>query len=52
MINLEDEYVKYYIYKNISIWSELIELLNLLSSMDELQYQKYRNLIYCTSGGE
>ena len=52
LINIEDEYVKYYIYKNISIWSELIELLNLLSSMDELQYQKYRNLIYGTSGGE
>ena len=52
IINIEDEYVKYYIYKNISIWSELIELLNLLSSMDEYKYQKYRNLIYGTSGGE
>ena len=40
------------IYKNIKIWSELIECLNLLSSMDEYKYQKYRNLIYGTSGGE
>ena len=52
IINIEDEIVKELIYQNISIWSELIELLNLLSSMDEYKYQKYRNLIYGTSGGE
>jgi len=52
MININNDIVKRIIYNNISIWNELIELLNLLSSMDELQYQKYRNLIYGTSGGE
>ena len=52
MININNEIVKKIIYNNISIWNELIELLNLLSSLDELQYQKYRNLIYGTSGGE
>ena len=52
MININNNIVKDIIYSNISIWSELIELLNLLSSLDELQYQKYRNLIYGTSGGE
>ena len=51
-INRENEIVKELIYKNISIWDELIQLLNLLSSMDEYKYQKYRNLIYGTSGGE
>ena len=51
-INRENEIVKGLIYKNISIWDELIQLLNLLSSMDEYKYQKYRNLIYGTSGGE
>ena len=52
MININNDIVKKIIYNNISIWNELIELLNLLSSLDELQYQKYRNLIYGTSGGE
>jgi len=52
MININNDIVKRIIYNNISIWNELIELLNLLSSLDELQYQKYRNLIYGTSGGE
>ena len=52
MININNNIVKKIIYNNISIWNELIELLNLLSSLDELQYQKYRNLIYGTSGGE
>ena len=52
MININNDIVKEIIYNNISIWNELIELLNLLSSLDELQYQKYRNLIYGTSGGE
>ena len=52
MININNDIVKKIIYNNISIWSELIELLNLLSSLDELQYQKYRNFIYGTSGGE
>ena len=51
-INRDNEIVKELIYKNISIWDELIQLLNLLSSMDEYKYQKYRNLIYGTSGGE
>ena len=52
MININNDIVKEIIYNNISIWNGLIELLNLLSSLDELQYQKYRNLIYGTSGGE
>ena len=52
MININNDIVTKIIYNNISIWNELIELLNLLSSLDELQYQKYRNLIYGTSGGE
>ena len=52
MININNNIVKEIIYNNISIWNELIELLNLLSSLDELQYQKYRNFIYGTSGGE
>ena len=52
LLNIENEVVKEIIYHSISIWSELIELLNLLSSLDELQYQKYRNLIYGTSGGD
>ena len=52
MININNDIVKEIIYNNISIWNELIELLNLLSSMDEYKYQKYRNLIYGTSGGE
>ena len=52
MININNDIIKEIIYNNISIWNELIELLNLLSSLDELQYQKYRNLIYGTSGGE
>ena len=52
LLNLENEVIKDIIYHSISIWSELIELLNLLSSLDELQYQKYRNLIYGTSGGD
>ena len=52
LLNIENEVVKGIIYHSISIWSELIELLNLLSSLDELQYQKYRNLIYGTSGGD
>ena len=52
MININNDIVKKIIYNNISIWNELIELLNLLSSLDELQYQKYRNFIYGTSGGE
>ena len=51
-INIDHEYTKTLIYKNIYLWDELIGLLNLLSSMDELKYQKYRNLIYGTSGGE
>ena len=51
-INIDNEYVKELIYNNLLIWNELIDLLNLLSSLDELQYQKYRNLIYGTSGGE
>jgi len=40
------------IYKNINIWKELINLLNLLATLDEVDYQHYRNLIYGTSGGE
>ena len=40
------------IYKNINIWKELINLLNLLATLDEFEYQHYRNLIYGTSGGE
>ena len=52
LLNVENEVVKEIIYHSISIWSELIELLNLLSSLDEFQYQKYRNLIYGTSGGD
>jgi len=51
-INIDHEYTKTFIYKNIYVWDELIQLLHLLSSMDEYQYQKYRNLIYGTSGGE
>ena len=52
LLNVENEVAKEIIYHSISIWGELIELLNLLSSLDELQYQKYRNLIYGTSGGD
>ena len=52
LLNLENEVVKEIIYHSISLWSELIELLNLLSSLDEFQYQKYRNIIYGTSGGD
>ena len=52
LLNIENEVVKEIIYHSISIWSELIELLNLLSSLDEFKYQKYRNLIYGTSGGD
>ena len=52
LLNLENEVIKDIIYHSISIWSELIELLNLLSSLDEFKYQKYRNLIYGTSGGD
>jgi len=51
-INIDNQCSKRLIYKNIYLWDELISLLNLLSSMDEYQYQKYRNLIYGTSGGE
>ena len=40
------------IYKNINVWKELIQLLNILSTLDEFNYQHYRNLIYGTSGGE
>ena len=40
------------IYKNINVWQELIQLLNILSTLDEFNYQHYRNLIYGTSGGE
>ena len=40
------------IYKNINVWQELIQLLNLLVTLDEYDYQHYRNLIYGTSGGE
>jgi len=40
------------VYKNINIWKELINLLNLLATLDEVDYQHYRNLIYGTSGGE
>ena len=40
------------IYKNINIWKQLINLLNLLATLDEYEYQHYRNLIYGTSGGE
>ena len=52
LLNVENEVAKEIIYHSISIWGELIELLNLLSSLDEFQYQKYRNLIYGTSGGD
>ena len=44
--------VRKLIYKNIYIWHELIQLLNMLSTLDEFNYQHYRNLIYGTSGGE
>ena len=40
------------IYKNINVWQELIQLLNILSTLDEFNYQHYRNLIYGTSGVE
>ena len=40
------------INKNIYIWQELIQLLNILATLDEFKYQHYRNLIYGTSGGE
>ena len=52
LLNVDNDVVKEIIYHSISIWSELIELLNLLSSLDEFQYQNYRNLIYGTSGGD
>ena len=52
LLNIDNKQVKSLIYKNIRIWTELIDLLNLLSSLDELKYQRYRNMIYGTSGGE
>ena len=52
LLNIDIDKVNHLIYNNIQIWSQLIDLLNLLVSMDELKYQKYRNLIYGTSGGE
>ena len=52
LMNIDNEHVQRLIYRNIRIWNELIDLLNLLSSLDELKYQKYRNMIYGTSGGE
>lgn len=52
ILNIDNDVVKEIIYHCISIWRELIELLNILSSLDELKYQKYRNLIYGTSGGD
>ena len=52
LLNMDHVVVKEIIYHNVSIWGELIELLHLLSSLDEFKYQKYRNLIYGTSGGD
>uniref|UniRef100_A0A6C0L3J2 Uncharacterized protein n=1 Tax=viral metagenome TaxID=1070528 RepID=A0A6C0L3J2_9ZZZZ len=52
LMNIDNDHVQKLIYRNIQIWTELIDLLNLLASLDELTYQKYRNMIYGTSGGE
>ena len=52
LMDIENETIKDIIYHCISIWKQLIETLHLLSSLDELYYQKYRNMIYGTSGGE
>ena len=52
LIGIEHGTIKDIIYHCISLWKQLIELLHLLSALDELYYQKYRNMIYGTSGGD
>ena len=52
IINNDITCARQLIYKNINIWLELTQLLNILATLDEYDYQHYRNLIYGTSGGE